>query len=793
MLFKSNGKFIDDVTDSFNRFGIQTKLSEKGSTKDIQKFEMYDSIHDSGYIAVASSKAVGKNAIKEWEKIIDNDLMPSLMKEKSANSDPASALIVPSKDIDKVESLLKKKGLDPTIYQLFPGYVVAGINKRDTSKLIKDFEKKQNEELKKQEENKKADDTPQTPEKVNNVEKKQEIEPVTEQKTIKNKQDLLKELNNDKQTSKPVQTENKAVNKNIPKPEKSKPLDKKAKSSIAKKLAAAALMGTAVGLGIAAAPDIQNKIENFKKPDNISIEENVMEEAAKRYFDGLKNGFDEDEELLKTLAKNPKLAEKYIKELADTPVQTEALKNPSQPVDNLVKKSNSANEEERSAVAENPSTPQDVLNKLAHDESINVLKSLSKNPSISKELMDNLSNYSGLHKSLLDNPALTPDVLTKIAAGKQRDCEFNRKYMSNPCVSIQELVYNKNNPDECVRQGIAQNPNTPVEVVSALANDKNPAVRQAALKNKNLPEDEINKLFPPHWLPDKNNTKLEADRLAALENPNIDNRIIEKATFIEPVYYGRAAAKNQNLPASTVNKMVNKARGKSGLKNFIANAENIKNNPDKIKEIENQMTKNKEPLNKPLRRMLNKDFAEKVYDPYFLIDSMRKVPAKKRKYDLTKNNTKTNNNTSNVLDNIRTEPSSVISADGSVPNLFSKLPLPPVSKRDLSYNPDAEINALKTADSIVDDVMKSVLPGVEKAVNNSKSGKPVNQNKGSAGNSNSGSNNSSSNGSSPVNSSSAANSGITGGGNNNIVDLSPDNMITFKNACSRIDSLFNMY
>ncbi len=39
MLFKSNGKFIDDVTDSFNRFGLQTKLAEKGVSKNTQKFE----------------------------------------------------------------------------------------------------------------------------------------------------------------------------------------------------------------------------------------------------------------------------------------------------------------------------------------------------------------------------------------------------------------------------------------------------------------------------------------------------------------------------------------------------------------------------------------------------------------------------------------------------------------------------------------------------------------------------------------------------------------------------------
>ena len=136
MLFKSNGKFVDDVTDSFNRFGLQTRFAEKGVSKNTQKFEMYDTIHDSGYVAVAVDKPFGKNAEKEWNNLIEKDLIPALINENNANTNPASALIVPSKDIDMVEQLLKKKGLSPTVYQLFPGYVVAGISKKDTSKIV---------------------------------------------------------------------------------------------------------------------------------------------------------------------------------------------------------------------------------------------------------------------------------------------------------------------------------------------------------------------------------------------------------------------------------------------------------------------------------------------------------------------------------------------------------------------------------------------------------------------------------------------------------------------------------
>ena len=486
MLFKSNGKFVDDVTDSFNRFGLQTKLSEKGVSKNTQKFEMYDTIHDSGYVAVAVDKPFGKNASKEWNNLIEKDLIPTLINENNANTNPASALIVPSKDIDMVEQLLKKKGLSPTVYQLFPGYVVAGISKKDTSKIVNEYLAKQKEQEK--ENNKKAEDKqPEIPPAANKEIKKED--------TAKQEEDMLASLSNMKETKsrsdithekkEPVKETKTNIAKDTP----------KKSLSTAKKLAAAALLGTSLGLAALSAPDIKDKIDNYMMSPEEKTERKVLDNAAKKYFENIKNGFPKDDELLKIIAENPQLAGEYINELANTPVQTYALKNKSADPNMLREKASSDDEAVRAAVAENPNTPPDILEHLAKDKSNNVLKALAKNPSISKDMMENLSNYSGLHSDMLENPAITTEIMRKISAGKNRDCDFNKKYMSNPCLSIDEILYNINNPDECVRMGLAANPKTPPEAIAELSNDKNPLVKYTAYKHPNIPNEKLNKFF----------------------------------------------------------------------------------------------------------------------------------------------------------------------------------------------------------------------------------------------------------------------------------------------------------
>ncbi len=720
MLFKSNGKFVDDVTDSFNRFGLQTKLSEKGVSKNTQKFEMYDTIHDSGYVAVAVDKPFGKNASKEWNNLIEKDLIPTLVNENNANTNPASALIVPSKDIDMVEQLLKKKGLSPTVYQLFPGYVVAGINKKDTSKIVNEYLAKQKEKEKEQEKenNKKAEDKqPEIPP-AENKEIKKEY-------TAKQKDDMLASLSNMKETksSNDIMHEKKEPVKetktNIAKDTPKKPL------STAKKLAAAALLGTSLGLAALSAPDIKDKIDNYMMSPEEKTERKVLDNAAKKYFENIKNGFPEDDELLKIIAENPQLAREYINELANTPVQTYALKNKSADPNMLREKASSDDEAVRAAVAENPNTPPDILEHLAKDKSNNVLKALAKNPSISKDMMEDLSNYSGLHSDMLENPAVTSEIMRKISAGKNRDCDFNKKYMSNPCLSIDEILYNVNNPDECVRMGLAANPKTPPKAIAELSDDKNPLVKHTAYKHPNIPQEKLNKLFPERWVPEPDNIIKEAARLAALENPNISPEIKEKAILMAPEKYAKAVAANKNAGQGMINKLKNMAQGKNGLETLIHSANDIKSNPEKLADIKNQMDNNKETADKPVRRMMNKEFVNNVYDPYKLIEDMRRIPSKNKKYNIKKDSAGSQNTNAenaagyeNIVPNVDAPPT-ILDKFSSAPEYFASKPLPALNKGNVSYNPDAERAALKTADDIITDLMSDVLPDIEKSIKTS--------------------------------------------------------------------------
>lgn len=784
MLFKSNGKFIDNVTDSFNRFGLQTKLSEKGSSKNTQKFEMYDSIHDSAYVAVAVEKPVGKMAAKKWNNIIENDLLPTLVNENNISSSPASALIVPSKDIDVVEKMLIDKGFTPSIYQLFPGYVVAGINKKDTAKLIKDYmAKKDAEKVQEQKE--------EIKEEVKNEDITLKKEPVKKEDNKidieKKKADTLNSLSNI-ENKKPNKVENKkkAELDNTPN------IKPKTNLSLAKKLAAAALLGTAIGAGAVAAPEIKSQINDYLTPKEERIEKEALEKAAEKYFDGIKNGFSEDDELLKIISENPNLAQEYINELANTPVQTSALKNSSADENLLREKAKSDNESIRAAVAENPNTPKDVLEELSKDKSNQVLKSLAKNPSISNEMMDNLSNYSGLHNDMMENPALTPEIMRKITAGKNRDCEFNKRYMSNPCVPTEELIYNLNNPDECIRQGIALNPNTPAEAIEKLAEDNNPLVKSAAYKHKNMPQEKLNQLFPENWVREPDNAMKEAERLAALENPNISPEIRKKAVFMEPEKYGKAVAANKATSPELINKMKNMAQGKKGVHKLIYDIDNIKNNPNELAEIKKQMEKNKEALEKPVRRLMNKKFVENVYDPYELIEDMRRIPSSNKKNNLKKdsanNGANTGNNAGNtgesnsIVPGSDTASSSILDKNGNAPELFSSMPLPPLSKGAVSYNPEAEKQALKTADNIIESMMKDSVAGIEKALN---SPSFINNGGGSA-------NNNGSNGNSGANNTPNGLNSLTTG-KSSPANLDKKNQKIYENACREIDQLKKMF
>ena len=240
-LFGNDKEFSEIISKSFNKFGIKTESMDKGNLKNSLRFNMHDTINNTNYITYALKSSHGKKSSEIWDKIIENDLIPTIA---SSGKEHAAALIVPSKDIDYVLSMASKKYLTPTVYQLFDGYVVAGFQKKDVSSIIDKYTKK--------EENNESEDNIKEDSNINDTEKETEelsnknIENIEndEEKTLKEK---------DTKEAEKLTTKNSNTNS---------PINNKKNMSLKKKLAAAALLGTSLALVPLATDTV---IENIKK------------------------------------------------------------------------------------------------------------------------------------------------------------------------------------------------------------------------------------------------------------------------------------------------------------------------------------------------------------------------------------------------------------------------------------------------------------------------------------------------------------------------------------------------
>ena len=190
---------------------------------------------------------------------------------------------------------------------------------------------------------------------------------------------------------------------------------------------------------------------------------------------------------------------------------------------------------------------------------------------------------------------------------------------------------------------------------------------------------------------------------------------------------------------------------------------------------------------------MNKQLVENVYDPYELIEDMRRLPSKNKKFNLKKDNKDTmttdnsanggvNNGRNGAVENITPQtdaPSSILDKNGNAPDRFAAMPLPPLEKGAVSYNPDAEKQALKTADDIIDSIMSDSLPDIEKSI---QSGNYI-KNNGTTSN-NAGGNN---------------NGGLGGGGLSsygksiNPNTISENDKKIYEKACRKIDQLHKMF
>ena len=86
-----------------------------------------------------------------------------------------------------------------------------------------------------------------------------------------------------------------------------------------------------------------------------------------------------------------------------------------------------------------------------------------------------------------ENPNTPPDILTQLAGDK--DVYVRWGVAANPNTPPDTLVQLAGDKNTDVRWGVAENPNTPADTLVQLTGDKRERVSSAAWENTNLPEE----------------------------------------------------------------------------------------------------------------------------------------------------------------------------------------------------------------------------------------------------------------------------------------------------------------
>ncbi len=147
---------------------------------------------------------------------------------------------------------------------------------------------------------------------------------------------------------------------------------------------------------------------------------------------------------------------------------------------------------ERVEVSLNPSTPVEALAILARDKKLVVRVSAAENPNMAVETLTSLAgdNNRMVRHAVASNPSTPFEVLTNLATDMfvQWSVAQNR---NTPRDILQELAGSAQ-PE--VREQVARNENTPIEVLTRLAEDEDPDVRVAVARNENTPIEVLTKL-----------------------------------------------------------------------------------------------------------------------------------------------------------------------------------------------------------------------------------------------------------------------------------------------------------
>jgi len=658
--------FITHIREGMSRFGMSMESSEDIGDN-LSRLILKDNAHKTGYVAIAR-RTNAKNPDKFWGDVIDSQLKNALQESAYKGEALPAALIVPSEEADAVIAQSAKRDIKPSVYQLFDGYVVIGYRRKDSQILLKGKENAQQTET-----------SPEPP-------KYAELEPAAaESQKIK------------------------VTLKTIAERDKSSGINPK-------KLAAAALLGVT----IASIPFAVNKFkDNFQE-----FEEAAENPMVKNVLTNANEGREGSQEIQAALAANAPLPDYHLEKLISDGYLRDVAQNPNISRDLLLRFSSDPDPLVRAAAARNRSIPEEVLHRMASDRSSAVRASAASNPNLPPELLDKLSLDSDrtVCSAVLENPNLTPFLLDHLEPNiNQATCANKEKIFAGPCVSPAALSYNANNPDSCIRRGIAKNPRTDKDVLRELYNDTDRAVRDGVLANPSIDKKELLSIFPRSWggigEEESYSPEKTKDIQAALRNNATPEFILNNALADNPGKYGAAAAHSPLLSERNIAFLYDYSIPRGGMDGFFAAVNALQNDRTILDMMKSgktgMMPDNRSSL---LRRRINRLFADNLYNPVAALRMI--VSSSSTQAGLNADGETAMSNRGNSHINMREtgegdaffDDVSILTLDDKEFDRFSEFfeDLPSLSNRGKAL--------LETADLIVDAVMDELLPVMEKVM-----------------------------------------------------------------------------
>ncbi|MDR0454072.1 MAG: hypothetical protein LBH05_04590 [Deferribacteraceae bacterium] len=554
-----------------SRFGMSMESSENIGD-DLNRLVLKDNTHNTGYIAIAKRKDV-KNP-DFWGNLIDNQLKNALQESAYKGEALPAALIVPSDEADAVIAQSAERGIKPSVYQLFDGYVVIGYNRKDSQKLIKN-----------------TDNTPQT---ENSQSENTEREPA------------------------PAESEQTETAPKTPDVQNISKGPSKLAGISPKKLAAAALLGVTV----ASIPFAINKLQD----DHNVAEKTAEPPAVKEILTNVNEGNAGLPDIQAALASNAPLPDYYLEKLISDGYLRDVAQNPNISGDLLSRFASDNDPLARAAAARNKTLPEEVLRRLASDKSPEVRAAVASNPNLPIDILNKLSLDcdAQICSAILENPNLTPRLLDRLEPSiAHATCANKEKIYAGPCVSRAALAYNAANPDPCIRRGIAKNPRTDKDTLNALRNDTDRTARDMALANPSIDKKELMDIFPVSWGGNGNDEEKSSpekvkDIQAALKNSSTPESILRGALTYDPEKFGEAAAHSPALSGRNAAVLYDYSVPRGGMNGFFEGVYALpydKTLLGLMKDRDEPGKISKDKALSALRAQVNKLFADNLYNP----------------------------------------------------------------------------------------------------------------------------------------------------------------------------------